>query len=349
MPLALSQHPLAEGARPPFEAGRKLGAVAMALGWQLLHEDPECPSRVVRDTVAQRQVPIAVRVRHRNWWRAKWKLHRRTGRPGHTALIRPGWAGGAVVQGTPHLSCVGVHLGAPGLDQQESVAQVVARLMLAIEVAKQTPPDDAFALGHQRAQTLVRRLQALCFAPLGGLEPWTGCDTHEPPLQTRRGRGYHRSTRTPWLGQLERIEAAAALMPARVPDTAGQLPDVAGPLIASGSRGAMHKGHSTRLGRIRAGSQGVIAHNEAGPALLVADYPPAIHVSQVLVASCHQGAWATGTARLVSDRAVNAVAIACAVDNPGLGWRSLRDENAHEGLDRFEATAVDTREEGTRV
>jgi hypothetical protein len=54
MPLALSQHTLAEGSRPPFEAGRKLGAVAMALVGQVLHEDPECPSRVVLDKGAQR-------------------------------------------------------------------------------------------------------------------------------------------------------------------------------------------------------------------------------------------------------------------------------------------------------
>jgi hypothetical protein len=38
MPLALSQPTLAEGSSPPFEAGRKLGAVAIALVWQLLHE-----------------------------------------------------------------------------------------------------------------------------------------------------------------------------------------------------------------------------------------------------------------------------------------------------------------------
>src|SRR5437764_13729734 len=148
MPFSLSQHTLAEGSRPPFEAGRKLGAVAMALVWQLLHEHRECPSRVVLDKVTQRQVPMAVSVRHLNRLRAKWKLNRRKGRPGHTALIRPVCAGGAVVQVTPHLSCVGVHLLAHWLDQQASWAQVVARLMQAIAVYKQTHPDDDFALLH---------------------------------------------------------------------------------------------------------------------------------------------------------------------------------------------------------
>ena len=93
MPLALSQRTLAEDASPPFEAGRKLGHVEMALVWQVLHEDPQCPSRVVLEKVAQRQVPMAVSVRHLNRLRAKWKLNRRKGRPGHTALSRPVCAG----------------------------------------------------------------------------------------------------------------------------------------------------------------------------------------------------------------------------------------------------------------
>jgi hypothetical protein len=349
MPLALSQPTLAEGSSPPFEAGRKLGAVAMALVWQLLHEDPECPSRMVLDKVAQRQVPMAVSVRHLNRLRVKWKLNRRTGRPGHTALLRPVGAGRAVVQVTPHLSCVGVHLFAHWLDQQDSLAPVVARLMQAIEVYKQTHPDDDCALLHHREQTLLRRFQALFFAPLVGIETLTGFDTHEHPLQTLLGRGYHSSTLTQFLGQLERIDAAEALLPALVPATAGQITYVDGHMIASWSRVAMHKGKITMLGRIMAGSQAVIAHNEAGHALFGAYYPPDIHVSQVSVAYGHQVAWATETALFVIDRAVNAVAIACAFDNQGVGLLSMLDDNEHDGLDSFEATEVDTRADGTRV
>ena len=349
MPLALRQPTLAEGSSPPFEAGRKLGAVTMALVWQLLHEEPECPSRVVLDKVAQRQVPMAVSVRHLNRLRAKWKLNRRKGRPGHTAWSRPVCAGRAVVQVTPHLSCVSVHLFAHWLDQQESLAPVVARLMQAIEVYKQTHPDDDFALLHHREQTLLRRFQALLFAPLVGIETLTGFDTHEHPLQTLLGRGYHSSTLTQFLGHLERIDAAEALMPALVPDTAGQITYVDGHMIAYWSRVSMHKGKITMLGRIMAGSHAVIAHNEAGHALFVAYCPPDIHVSQVIVAYCHQVALATGTALFVIDRAVNAVAIACAFDNQGFGLLSMLDDNEHDGLDSFEATAVDTREDGTRV
>jgi len=157
MPLALSQHPLTDGASPSFEAGRKRGVVAMALVWQVLHEDPQCPSRVGLAQVAQSHVPIAVSVRHLHRWRATGTLNRRQGRPEQTALSRLVGAGAALVQVTPHLPCVGVHRLAHGLDQQEGFAPVLARLQQAIAAYKHTPPDDDCALVHHRQQTLLRR------------------------------------------------------------------------------------------------------------------------------------------------------------------------------------------------
>jgi len=110
-----------------------LGIVEMALMWKVLHEDPQCPSRVVLEKVAQRQVPMAVSVRHLNRLRAKWNLNRRKGRPSHPALSHPVCAGAAWVQITPHLSFVGGHLFAHWLDQQETFTSVVARLQQAVE------------------------------------------------------------------------------------------------------------------------------------------------------------------------------------------------------------------------
>ena len=43
MYLAPSKESLAEGSRPPFDAGRKLSDIDKALLWQLLHEDPAVP------------------------------------------------------------------------------------------------------------------------------------------------------------------------------------------------------------------------------------------------------------------------------------------------------------------
>ena len=133
MPVALSQHTLAEDARPPFSAGTKIGAIEKALLWTLLHEDSACPSRVLLDKVAQTQAAIAVGVRHVNRLRARWQLNRRKGRPRQAARSRPVSSGAAVVAFTPHLACVGVHLFAHWLDHQDGFEPVVAQLKEAIQ------------------------------------------------------------------------------------------------------------------------------------------------------------------------------------------------------------------------
>ena len=111
----------------------------------------------------------------------------------------------------------------------------------------------------------------------------------------------------------------------------------------------MHTGKITLLGRIMAGSQAVIAHNEAGHALFVKDDPPDIHVTQVLVAYGPQVALATGSFLLVIDRAVNSQAMAWAFDAQDLGGRCMLDDNEHHGLESFAATVVDLRKDGTKV
>jgi hypothetical protein len=349
MPLAPSQRTLVEDASPAFDAGRKLGTVEMALLWTLLHEAPECPSRVVLDKVAQRQALMTVSVRHLNRLRVKWKLNRKQGRPRQAAGSRPVSSGAEVVAFTPRLSCVGVHLFAHWLVQHEGFTPVVARLQQAIQVYKQTHPNEDFALLHHRERTLCRRFQALFFAPLLGIEKLTAFDTHEHPLPTLLGQGYHSSTLSQFLGQLERIDAAEALIPVLLPSRSGQITYVDGHMIAYWSRVPMHKGKITMLGRIMAGSQAVIAHADTGQALFVAYYPPDMHLSQVIVAYCHQVGTATGSVLFVIDRAVNAVAMARAFDEQGLGLLCMLDDNEHHGLESFEATQVDTREDGTRV
>jgi hypothetical protein len=82
MQFALNQRTIDEDSRPSFCAGRKLGVVEQALLWALLQENPQCPSRVLLDKVAQRHIPIVVSIRHLNRWRAQWQLNRPKGRPG---------------------------------------------------------------------------------------------------------------------------------------------------------------------------------------------------------------------------------------------------------------------------
>ena len=111
----------------------------------------------------------------------------------------------------------------------------------------------------------------------------------------------------------------------------------------------MHKGKSTMLGRIMAGSQAVIAHHEAGQALFVEYHPPDRHVSQVIVEYCQKVVEATGISLFVIDRAVNSVAMACAFAKQGWGLLCMLDDNEHDGLSSFDATPVGTLDDGTKV
>ena len=349
MHLAPSKRSLTEDAHPLFCAGRKLSDMDKALLWNLLHEDPECPTRVLLDKIAHRQRSLAVSVRHLNRLRVTWQCNRRKGRPRQALCPPPGASGAALVQITPRLSYVGVHLFAHWLDQHDAFGPVVARLTQAIKGHQCAQPGDDCALVHHREQTLRRRFQALFFAPLFGIDRLTAFDTSEHPLATVLGRSYQSSTLRQFLGHLERIDAANALKPALWPPTAGHITYVDGHMIAYWSRRSMHKGKITMLGRIMAGSQAVIAHDETGQAVFVEYHPPDIHLSQVIVAYCQKVALATGSALFVIDRAVNSLAIACAFDMQGLGLLCMLDDNEHAGLASFAATEVAILEDGTQV
>jgi hypothetical protein len=217
------------------------------------------------------------------------------GKGGHAeqALKKKSESQGKLVSVTPRLSFVGGHLLAHWLDQQHAFAPVVAQLMQAVKAYKQTHPGADFALLHHREQTLLRRFQALLFAPLWGIDCLSAFDTHAHPLQTLLGRDSHSSTLRQFLGQLERVGADEALLPTLVPEQVGQIIYVDGHMIAYWSRRSMHKGKITMLGRIMAGSQAVIAHDDAGQAVCVAYHPPDIHLSRVILAYCQQVALAT--------------------------------------------------------
>jgi len=74
-----------------------------------------------------------------------------------------------------------------------------------------------------------------------------------------------------------------------------------------------------------------------------------MHLSQVILAYGEQVALVTGSDRFVIDRAVNAKAMAQAFDEVGLGLLCLLDDNEHHGLASFDATAVKTLDDGTRL
>jgi hypothetical protein len=247
------------------------------------------------------------------------------------------------------MSFVGVHLFAHWLHQRDAFGPVVAQLTQARENHQQEHPEDDFALLYHRESTLLHRFEALFFAPLLGIAHLSEFDTREHPLHTLMGRSYQSSTLSQFLGQLERVGAAEPLITLLRAEQAGQIIYVDGHMIPYWSRRPMHKGKITMLGRIMAGSQAVIAHDDTGQAVFVAYYPPDLHLSRVILAYCEHVAQVTGSQVFVIDRAVNSLALAKAFDEQHLGLLCMLDDNEHAGLGSFEATEVDTLDDGTKV
>lgn len=235
------------------------------------------------------------------------------------------------------------------LDQPETFSPVVAQLTQVVEAHKHTHPGDDFALVPPREATLLPRFQALFFAPLFGIDRLTAFATPEPPRAPLLGQGDHSATLSQFLGPLERVGAAEAWLPALLPAQTAPITYGDGHRSAYWSWRSLHKGTSTMLGRIRAGAHAVRAPEDAGQAVFVAYYAPDLHWSQVLVTYGQRVALATGSSLLVIDRAVNAVALAGACDDQGLGLLCLLDANEQAGLESFEATAVNLLEDCTRV
>ena len=349
MSAALSQPTLAAPSSPSFCDGRKLSEVEQAVLWTLLQQDPQCTSRQLLAKAAEHEIWPRVSLRHLNRWRAQWQRSRGKGRPRGFKAGVARHAGGKVVCVTPRLSFVGVHLFARWLDQQQALEPVVAGLKAAISAYQGMYPDDDFALLHHRDDTLSHRFAALLLAPLLGLERLSAFDTQEHPMETLIGRSYQSTTLSQFLGQLERIGTAPWLLPILLPAQSAQLAYVDGHMMAYWSRKAMHKGKITMRGRIMAGSQAVISHDESGQAVYVAYYPPDVHLSQLILAYCEQVALATGVDLFVIDRAVNSKAMAQAFDEAGLGLLCMLDDNEHHGIESFEATEVKTLDDGTRL
>ena len=63
MPVALAQPTLNFPSSPSLYAGRKLDEIDKALLLHLLHANPQCPSRLLLDTVAQSHAPLDIGVR----------------------------------------------------------------------------------------------------------------------------------------------------------------------------------------------------------------------------------------------------------------------------------------------
>ena len=313
----------------------------------MLQADPMCPSHRILTRLAERAEPLSISVRHVNRLRKHWGLSRGKGRPRGPSFRPKSGSSNTLVSLKPHLSSVGVHLFAAWLEDQEVFYQVVMLLEHQIQVYHQAHPDEDFALLHHSRDTLLRRFQALFYAPLLGVEKLTEYDVKEHSLPSLLGSSYQSSTLTQFLGQLERIEAGEALLPALLPSGSSKLVYVDGHMIAFWTTRSLHKGKITMVGRIMAGSQAVIAHNQDGQAVGMAYHPPDMRLPHLIVEYCRQIVAATGAEMCVIDREVNAVDMARQFEAAGSGLLSMLDRNEYDGLTSWEVTRLAELDDGS--
>jgi hypothetical protein len=340
----------ASGSCPSFAGGRKLTEVHGVQLWAAIREKPAQPSRRVLCDLAKAGSPLSISVRHLNRLRVKWELSRNRGRPlGSARFVQKAGDQGALVKLTPHVSFVGMHLFAAWMESPDGFATIVALLTERINGYGEEHPEVDFALLHHKPETLLRRFQALFYAPLLGIGKLSELDVKEHPLRNLVGVGYHSSTMNQFLGQLERINAGEALLGALAPDESGRICYVDGHMIAFWTRKSMHKGKITMLGRIMAGSQAVVAHDEDGRALFVEYYPPDIRMLHFILEYCRKIMEATRVEVFVIDREVNSVEVARKFEENGIGLLSMLDRNEYDGLSSWSVTRIGTLGDGSPV
>jgi hypothetical protein len=334
---------------PAFSDGKKITSIQQAHLWDVLNEEPACPTKRVLEKIAARDTPLVISVRHVNRLRMQWSLSRGKGRPRKTETDNSSGSPGALMHLRAHVSFIGVHLFAAWMEEQDGFGEVVQLLQQRIQCYIFDHPEADFALLHHKEDTLLRRFQALFYAPLFGLGKLTGYDVIEHPLETLIGRGYHSSTLNQFLGQLERLDTGEALLAALVPADAGDICYVDGHMIAFWSKASMHKGKITMLGRIMSGSQAVITHNKAGQAVFLEYYPPDIRMPRMIAGYCQQVVTATGIEVFVIDREVNSVELAGCFEKSGLGLLSMLDKNEYDGLDSWNVKRIGKLADGSLV
>lgn len=335
--------------RPEFGEGRKLSGAQKAALWTLLENDPHKPSRMLAQEIAQTHGPIGVSERHLNRVRQQWNRSGPKGRPRQSASESSPAPPASPGKVTPHLSHLGVHLFDAWMEHENGFGPVVERLQCGIRSHRQRHPDEAFALLQHRHETLKTRFKALVYAPLLGIGKLSELDYQEHPLETLVGTTYQSSTLHQFLGQLERIDAGPWLLPALLPAQSSTIGYIDGHMIAFWTSVSMHKGKITNVGRIMAGSQAVITHDETGHALYAAYYPPDIRLPRVIVAYCEELSQRSGIEMFVIDREVNALEMARAFRDRGWGLLCMLDRSQYKGLESFQTSVVGQLDDGSVV
>ncbi len=315
---------------PVFHDRRKLTVSQQAVLWNMVSKQPNLTSTQALKKAAEHRGNIAITIRHLNRIRAKWGVSRKKGRPSSPAFQDSECDN--MVKMIPALSSIGVHLFAEWMEFQDNFSAVLEQLKKSIEIWRQQHPDETFPLLFHRDKTLLLRFKAIFYAPLLGINKLTEVDYKEHCLSTLIGKGFQSSTLTQYIGELERIDAGQQLRNILIPENPGNLCYIDGHMIAFWSSVSMHKGKITMLGRIMAGSQAIVAHDENGRVFYVEYYPPDIRMPGIILEYCAQVVKNTGIKIFIVDREINSEALAGEFESRKWGLLSMLDSNQYKDL-----------------
>ena len=329
--------------RPPLASGYKLIGAQKDLLWNMLQGDPGISSIELLQRFEAISGRISITVRHLNRLRLSWGLSGRRGRPIRSKQVASS-ASGEVVYVEFNLLYVGIHLFADWMEGEGRFVGVIELLLHWVEVYTQEHPDESFPLLNHRFFTMEQRFKALFYAPLFGVKKLSELDLKEHPLQTLIGQDYQSSTLNQFLGQLERVNVGEPLMEF-LAQGGGQIGYIDGHLIPFWTSRCLHKGKITMLGRVMAGTNAVIAHDEKGESLLAELYSPDFHMNEFILEYCQQIVSHSGIEQFVIDREINSVEMATAFESKRWGLLSMLDNNQYKGLQdwqlEFEGTLID--------
>lgn len=336
---------------PNFFNGRKINIDQKIFLWELLQADSKCPSRVLLFKMEQEYEKVSITIRHVNRLRVSWSLSRDKGRPRHSDFSKDSCSQKNLVRVKPNLPFIGVSIFDDWMEQNEGFAGVMMLLRQAIEQYSQSNPEDSFPLLKHREESVFLRFKALFYAPLFGIGKLTEFDVTEHSLENIIGRNYQSSTLNQYLGQLERIDASEFLMPALVSSAPeGEISYIDGHMIPFWSKSVpMHKGKITMLGRIMAGSNAVVTHNENGNAVYFDYYQPDIRLPRVIVSYCENLVSMTGITIFIIDREINSVEIAREFEGRNWGLLSMLDSNQYKDISDWDTRLEGRLEDGSKI
>lgn len=330
--------------RPPLASGYKLIGVQKDLLWNMLQDDPGISSLELLQRFEAISGRISITIRHLNRLRLSWGLSGRQGRRIGSKKVAS-HASGEVVCVEFNLLYIGIHLFADWMEGEGRFVGVIEGLLHCVEIYTQAHPEESFPLLNHRIFTIEQRFKALFYAPLFGVKKLSELDVKEHPLQTLIGQDYQSSTLNQFLGQLERVGVGGALMGFLAQGGNRQISYIDGHMIPFWTSRCLHKGKITMLGRLMAGTNAVIAHNEEGESLLADLYSPDFHMNDFILEYCQQIVSHTGIELFVIDREINSVDMAIAFESKQWGLLSMLDNNQYKGLEdwqlEFEGTLID--------